>query len=72
VLYNYVPIESDEIPLTKGLNPTSFLVIKIFNWVFLDELLEVLSGPDNLGWCYGRKGNSKEGLFPASYVEPAI
>jgi len=46
----------------------------------LGEYLDVLDGPDHLGWCYGRKPTSKgrgklgdgvvvEGLFPASYVE---
>uniref|UniRef100_A0A0N5BR19 F-BAR domain-containing protein n=1 Tax=Strongyloides papillosus TaxID=174720 RepID=A0A0N5BR19_STREA len=49
VLYDYTPIEDDEIPLTKG------------------ETLEVLSGPDDLGWCYGEK-NGSSGLFPHSYV----
>uniref|UniRef100_A0A0N4ZTG9 SH3 domain-containing protein n=1 Tax=Parastrongyloides trichosuri TaxID=131310 RepID=A0A0N4ZTG9_PARTI len=49
VLYDYTPIENDEIPLTKG------------------ETLEVLSGPDDLGWCYGKK-NDLSGLFPHSYV----
>ncbi|CAD5234786.1 unnamed protein product [Bursaphelenchus xylophilus] len=51
VLYDYCPIEDDEIPLAKG------------------EVLEVLHGPDDLGWCYGRKG-VLQGLFPASYVSP--
>ncbi|CAD5229031.1 unnamed protein product [Bursaphelenchus okinawaensis] len=51
VLYDYSPIEDDEIPLHKG------------------EVLEVLHGPDDLGWCYGRKG-MMQGLFPASYVAP--
>uniref|UniRef100_A0AC34FYF8 SH3 domain-containing protein n=1 Tax=Panagrolaimus sp. ES5 TaxID=591445 RepID=A0AC34FYF8_9BILA len=50
-LYDYIPIEGDEIELKKG------------------ELLEVLSGPDHLGWCMGRK-NNETGLFPASYVTP--
>jgi hypothetical protein len=27
-----------------------------------------MSGPDSLGWAYGRKGNV-EGLFPASYIK---
>lgn len=49
VLYDYTPIEDDEIPLIKG------------------ETLEVLSGPDDLGWCYGEK-NGLSGLFPHSYV----
>ncbi|CEF63016.1 FCH domain and SH3 domain-containing protein [Strongyloides ratti] len=49
VLYDYTPIEDDEIPLIKG------------------ETLEVLSGPDDLGWCYGEK-NGSSGLFPHSYV----
>uniref|UniRef100_A0A914YLI4 Uncharacterized protein n=1 Tax=Panagrolaimus superbus TaxID=310955 RepID=A0A914YLI4_9BILA len=48
-LYDYIPIEGDEIELKKG------------------DLLEVLSGPDHLGWCMGRK-NNETGLFPASYV----
>ena len=50
-LYDYIPIEGDEMALTKG------------------EILEVLAGPDSLGWCTGRKGN-ESGLFPASYVMP--
>uniref|UniRef100_A0AC35FQ33 SH3 domain-containing protein n=1 Tax=Panagrolaimus sp. PS1159 TaxID=55785 RepID=A0AC35FQ33_9BILA len=50
-LYDYIPIEGDEIELKKG------------------ELLEVISGPDHLGWCMGRK-NNETGLFPASYVAP--
>jgi len=49
VLYNYVPIEGDEIPLVKG------------------EFIEVLSGPDKLNWCYGKK-DGHEGLFPCTYV----
>jgi hypothetical protein len=32
-----------------------------------DELVEVLSGPDELGWAFCRS-NGKEGLIPASYV----
>jgi len=61
VLYDYMPMEADEIPLHKG------------------EYLDVLDGPDHLGWCYGRKPTSRgkgklgdkvvEGLFPAGYVE---
>lgn len=47
-----MPIEGDEIPLTK------------------DEIVEVISGPDNLGWNFGRKQNGVEGLFPGSYVQP--
>uniref|UniRef100_A0A7E4VJF9 F-BAR domain-containing protein n=1 Tax=Panagrellus redivivus TaxID=6233 RepID=A0A7E4VJF9_PANRE len=50
-LYDYIPIENDEMALKKG------------------ELLEVLSGPDHLGWCMGRK-KEESGLFPASYVAP--
>ncbi|KAH7720158.1 Protein SDPN-1 a [Aphelenchoides avenae] len=52
VLYDYSPIEDDEIPLRKG------------------EILEVISGPDQLGWCYGKKDGDHLGLFPASYVAP--
>ncbi|KAK0400799.1 hypothetical protein QR680_015457 [Steinernema hermaphroditum] len=51
VLYDYTPVEDDEIKLEKG------------------EIIEVLSEPDQLGWCYGRKDGQK-GLFPASYVQP--
>ncbi|CAJ0923036.1 unnamed protein product, partial [Mesorhabditis belari] len=50
VLYDYSPIENDEIGLKKG------------------ETIEVLSEPDSLGWCTGRKGGLT-GLFPASYVQ---
>ncbi|CAJ0561859.1 unnamed protein product, partial [Mesorhabditis spiculigera] len=50
VLYDYSPIENDEIGLKKG------------------ETIEVLSEPDSLGWCTGRK-NGLTGLFPASYVQ---
>ncbi|KAE9553289.1 hypothetical protein FO519_003502 [Halicephalobus sp. NKZ332] len=50
-LYDYIPIEGDEMALRKG------------------EILEVLAGPDSLGWCTGKKGN-ESGLFPASYVMP--
>ncbi|TKR80518.1 hypothetical protein L596_014581 [Steinernema carpocapsae] len=53
VLYDYTPIEEDEIELEKG------------------ESIEVLSEPDQLGWCYGRK-NGQTGLFPASYVQPVL
>ncbi|KAL7079915.1 hypothetical protein ACQ4LE_000521 [Meloidogyne hapla] len=38
----------------------------------LGEIIEVLSGPDNLGWCLGVKKNKERGLFPATYVSPQI
>ncbi|CAD6188846.1 unnamed protein product [Caenorhabditis auriculariae] len=50
VLYDYNPLEGDEIQLRKG------------------ETIEVLTEPDSLGWCTGRK-NGTIGLFPASYVQ---
>ncbi|KAL3073882.1 hypothetical protein niasHT_035010 [Heterodera trifolii] len=51
-LYDYVPIEGDEIGLVKG------------------ELLDIVSGPDHLGWCLGTKRDGSTGLFPAGYVLP--
>uniref|UniRef100_A0A1I7ZNT0 SH3 domain-containing protein n=1 Tax=Steinernema glaseri TaxID=37863 RepID=A0A1I7ZNT0_9BILA len=51
VLYDYTPVEEDEIKLEKG------------------ETIEVLSEPDQLGWCYGRRSDGQTGLFPASYVQ---
>ncbi|CAK5087074.1 unnamed protein product [Meloidogyne enterolobii] len=52
----------------------------------LGEIIEVLSGPDSLGWCLGVKQNKERGigectkldfkfivgLFPATYVSPQI
>uniref|UniRef100_A0A183BM75 SH3 domain-containing protein n=1 Tax=Globodera pallida TaxID=36090 RepID=A0A183BM75_GLOPA len=51
-LYDYEPIEGDEIKLVKG------------------EFVDIISGPDHLGWCLGAKKDGSTGLFPAGYVLP--
>uniref|UniRef100_A0A914H2A8 Uncharacterized protein n=1 Tax=Globodera rostochiensis TaxID=31243 RepID=A0A914H2A8_GLORO len=51
-LYDYEPIEGDEIKLVKG------------------EFVDIISGPDHLGWCLGAKKDGSTGLFPAGYVIP--
>ncbi|CAI4225567.1 unnamed protein product [Auanema sp. JU1783] len=50
-LYDYNPVEPDEIHLIK------------------DEIIELTSTPDSLGWCAGRKKDGESGFFPFSYVK---
>lgn len=62
VLYDYSPLENDEIPLQKGglFGCSLTLVIgsiprKGSSPDFPGETIEVLSDADSLGWCTGRK-----------------
>lgn len=62
VLYSYEPFENDELTLIKGM-----LTFNLNVYLFSGEIMEFLSGPDNLGWCRGRKKHII-GYFPDGYV----
>ena len=65
VLYDYVARDTYDISLTEGTVITVLETVRLLG----DAAPILTSVQRDDGWCYGRVGRDKEGLFPAAYIK---